>query len=77
MAPEYEKAAQRIANNPNIVIAKVDSTLNEVAGINIEGFPTLKFFGKDKTAAPIDYDGPRNADGIINWLKDHTEYDWV
>ncbi len=77
LAPHFDEAARRLANNPNIVIAKVDSTDNEVAGVDIQGFPTLKFWGKDKTQAPIDFNGERSADGIIQWLKDHTSYEWV
>lgn len=77
LAPHYDEAAKRLQANPNIVLVKVDSTLNEIAGLDIQGFPTLKFYGKDKSQAPIDYDGPRDADGIINWLKEHTEYEWV
>lgn len=59
------------------MLAKVDSTENEVAGIEIEGYPTLKFWGKDKSVPPIDYDGGRDADGIIEWLKTHSDYPWV
>jgi protein disulfide isomerase len=77
LAPHYDEAAKRLANNPNIVLAKVDSTENEVAGLDVQGFPTLKFWGKDKTAEPIEYNGGRDADGIIAWLKEHTQYEWV
>jgi protein disulfide isomerase len=77
LAPHYEDAAERLSDNPNIVLVKIDSTLNEVAGADIQGFPTLKFYQKDKTQAPLTYDGPRDADGIVSWLKDHTEYEWV
>lgn len=77
LAPHYDEAAKRLLVNPNILLVKVDSTLNEVAGLEIQGFPTLKYYGKDKSQDPIDYNGPRNADGIINWLKEHTEYEWV
>ena len=77
LAPHYDEAAKRIMNNPNIFLVKVDSTENEIAGVDIQGFPTLKFWGKDKSVAPIDYTGERTADGIINWLKEHTEYEWV
>lgn len=77
LAPHYDEAAKRLLNNPNIELVKVDSTQNEIAGLEIQGFPTLKFYGKDKTQAPIDYTGGRDADGIINWLKEHTEYEWV
>jgi len=77
LAPHYTKAAERIANNPNILLVKVDSTENEVAGVDIQGFPTLKFWGKDKSVAPVEYNGGRDADGIVQWLKEHTQYDWV
>lgn len=77
LAPHYDEAAKKLSNNPNILLVKVDSTLNEVAGVDIQGFPTLKFYGKDKTQAPIDYNGGRDSEGIISWLKEHTEYEWV
>lgn len=77
LAPHYDEAAKLLAKNPNIILVKVDSTLNEVANVEIQGFPTLKFWGKDKSVAPIDYTGGRNTEGIISWLKEHTEYDWV
>lgn len=77
LAPHYDEAAKKLSNNPNILLVKVDSTLNEVAGLEIQGFPTLKFYAKDKSQAPIDYNGARDADGIIEWLKEHTEYEWV
>lgn len=69
LAPHYDEAAKRLLNNPNIVLVKVDSTQNEIANLDIQGFPTLKFYGKDKTQAPIDYNGGRDADGIVSWLK--------
>lgn len=77
LAPHYDEAARRIANNPNILLVKVDSTENEVSGVDIQGFPTLKFWGKDKSAEPIEYNGGRDADGIVQWLKEHTQYEWV
>jgi protein disulfide isomerase len=77
LAPHYDEAAKRIANNPNILLVKVDSTENEVSGLDIQGFPTLKFWGKDKSAEPIEYNGGRDADGIVTWLKEHTQYEWV
>jgi len=60
LAPHYDEAAELLASNPNIVLAKVDSTENEIAGVNIEGFPTLRFWGKDKSN-PVDYNGGRDT----------------
>ena len=51
-----------------IKLAKVDATVEKVVAekYKIQGFPTLKFFknGGD----PIDFSGPRNAQGIVGWL---------
>lgn len=47
LAPEYAKAAQRLAQNtPPYYIAKVDATENKEAAekFGIKGFPTLLFF---------------------------------
>ena len=77
LAPLFDEAARQLSNNPNIVLAKIDSTENEVAGLDIQGFPTLKFWGKDKSVEPIEYNGGRDVEGIIQWLKEHTQYEWV
>lgn len=44
LAPEWDAAAETLKGNKNIVIAKIDSTANEVDGVDIKGFPTLKFY---------------------------------
>lgn len=57
IAPEYEAAAELIAHNPNVVIADFDGTLNEAEGIEISGYPTIYWYGKDKTVTPITFNG--------------------
>ena len=39
-----------------MVIAKLDSTKNEIEGVDIEGFPTIKMFKKE-TNEEIEYVG--------------------
>ena len=77
IAPEYVAAAEALAANPNVVLAELDGTLNEVEGLDISGYPTLLWYGKDKTVAPIQFNGGRDAEGIIAWIRDHTEHAWV
>ncbi|WP_411023759.1 thioredoxin domain-containing protein, partial [Salmonella sp. s51228] len=36
---------------------------------NVAGYPTIKFF---KGGEPQDYKGPRNANGIVEWLLKKT-----
>lgn len=50
------------------VIAKVDATESELTAqqVGVEGYPTLKFVANGYY---IDYDGPRNAKGIQEWIE--------
>lgn len=77
IAPEYVAAAEALAGNSKIVLAEVDGTLNEVEGVDISGFPTIFWYGKDKSVGPIQYNGGRDKAGIITWIKEHTEHEWV
>ena len=76
LAPKWDAAAERLKNNNNIVIAKCDSTANEIKGVDIKGFPTLKFYPGNNKSKPIDFDGDRTEEGIIKWLKEHTTYNF-
>jgi len=77
LAPKWEEAAKRLSNNPNILIAKLDSTANEVPGVSVKSFPTLKFFPKGNKKNPVDFEGDRTEEGIINFLKEKTTHPWV
>lgn len=58
-------------------MAKLDSTANEVPGVNISGFPTIKFYPSHNKKEPVDYDGGRDEEGILKWLEQKTTYEWV
>jgi protein disulfide-isomerase A1 len=42
LAPIWEELGKAFAGRDDIVIAKMDSTANEVPEVKIQGFPTLK-----------------------------------
>jgi protein disulfide isomerase family A protein 3 len=69
LAPEYAKAATALkANDPPVKLGKVDATVQkQLAGrFNLNGYPTLFVFRNGKETA---YKGPRQADGIVNYMK--------
>lgn len=68
LVPIYEKVAEHFKDNEDIVIAKIDSTANELETIKITSFPTLKFFKKE-TNEVVEYNGPRTFEGKLLLLK--------
>mmetsp|Transcript_28497 Transcript_28497/g.72629 ORF Transcript_28497/g.72629 Transcript_28497/m.72629 type:complete len:491 (+) Transcript_28497:2108-3580(+) len=76
LAPEYEQAAATFAREGiDVVLAKVDATEDNNRAISskyeVRGYPTLKIF-RGNTANPEPYEGPRDAAGIVNYLKKRT-----
>jgi len=70
--PEYIKAAKTLFDDgvktPLIKIdATVETKLASDHGVN--GYPTLKWF---VGGSATDYDGPREAAGIVTWIKSMT-----
>lgn len=70
LAPIYDEVGAQLKSVQDLVIAKMDSTANEVESVTVSGFPTIKFYPKNRKQNPINYDGERTKDGFLNWLKD-------
>lgn len=70
LTPEYEALATKLKGFDKIVIAKVDSTENEVPNVAVQGFPTIKFFADNKV---VDYDAGRTAKDMEAWLVEKVE----
>ncbi|EFJ41881.1 protein disulfide isomerase 1 [Volvox carteri f. nagariensis] len=73
LKPQYAAAATTLKKvAPDAVLAKVDATVEEsLAGkFGIQGYPTLKWFVDGELVS--DYNGPRDAEGIVNWIKKKT-----
>ncbi|KZV19042.1 protein disulfide-isomerase [Dorcoceras hygrometricum] len=73
LAPEYEKAASILSSNePPIVLAKIDandeSNRELATEFQIQGFPTIKIL-RNGGKSIQEYKGPRDADGIVGYLK--------
>jgi len=71
LAPIWEELGASVAENPNLVIAKFDATANEVAGLTIRGYPTLKFYPRDNKEG-YDYEGERDLESFKKWLSENS-----
>ena len=77
LRPIFESVAESISHNPNIVMAEFDRSKNDVAGLIVEEFPKLVWFGKDKSVPHLEFDGVDNTKGIIKYMRANTEYRWL
>ncbi|KAI8029748.1 Protein disulfide-isomerase [Camellia lanceoleosa] len=73
LAPEYEKAALVLSrHDPPVTLAKFDASdepNRELAKkFEIQGFPTIKILRNGGKSAQ-EYNGPREAEGIVAYLK--------
>lgn len=75
LAPTYEKLGEHFAKDPNVVIAKMDGTENEVEGLVASGYPTIKFYpaGAKTASKGLSYSGGRDLDSLIKYIEDNRK----
>lgn len=66
LEPTYKKLAKQLAKtNPDVVVAKVDATANDIDPLfKVEGFPTLFFLRAKEKDNPIAYSGDRSLKSL-------------
>jgi len=67
LAPIWDKLGEEFKDSKDVVIAKMDSTANEVEGVKIQSFPTIKFFPKEGDV--VDYNGGRQLEDFVKFMK--------
>merc|ERR1711902_267212 len=68
LAPIWDKLGEKFADSDDVVIAKMDSTANELENIKVQGFPTIKLFKKGDNKV-VDYNGERTLEGFSKFLE--------
>ena len=71
LAPIWDQLAADVKDIDDLVIAKFDATANEVAGLEVRGYPTLKFYPKANKEG-VDYDGDRELPDFKKWLSENS-----
>uniref|UniRef100_A0A8C4THV5 Protein disulfide-isomerase n=1 Tax=Erpetoichthys calabaricus TaxID=27687 RepID=A0A8C4THV5_ERPCA len=70
LEPKYTELGEKLANDPNVVIAKMDATANDVPSpYEVRGFPTIFFAPAGKKQTPKKYEGAREVSDFISYLK--------
>ncbi|KAF9468074.1 protein disulfide isomerase [Collybia nuda] len=74
MKPAYEKVAKTFKAEGDCIVANIDADdqKNKVISkkYGITGFPTIKFFSKDRKETPLDYEGGRNEADFVAYLNE-------
>jgi len=68
LEPIYNQLGEKFKDSADVVVAKMDSTANEVEQVKVQGFPTLKLFKKGDNKI-IDYNGERTLEGLSKFLE--------
>jgi protein disulfide-isomerase A1 len=76
LAPRYHALATKLQHAKKLVIAKVNAEANEIDGVIVEGFPTLRLYPAAKKFEPVDYTGERTAEAIEEWLVKEVTHKW-
>jgi protein disulfide-isomerase A1 len=68
LTPIWDELGEKYKDHASIVIAKSDATANEFADVEVQGFPTIKFFPKGEKKM-VDYNGGRTLDDFVKFLE--------
>ena len=71
LAPIWDELADSYAGVDDLVIAKFDATVNEVAGLQIQGYPTLKWYPKGDKSGQT-YEGDRELADFQKFLSENS-----
>ncbi|KAJ1419670.1 thioredoxin-like protein [Ochromonadaceae sp. CCMP2298] len=73
LAPIWEELGETLARSNSVVIAKMDSTANEidVPGVQVDSFPQIYLFPASKEA-PVLYEGERDLHSLLGFLEEHV-----
>jgi len=69
LAPIFDELGEKLKNEKDVVIAKMDATANDVPPqFTVTGFPTLYWVPKGAKASPERYNGGRELDDFVKFI---------
>ena len=70
LSPTWNELADSYKYDENVMVAKYDATANENEGVDIRGYPSLKFYKAGSDEA-IDYQGKRDLESFQVFINEH------
>lgn len=68
LEPLWNELGEHFKESKDVVIAKMDSTKNEIESFKIKAFPTIKLFSKGILNVK-DYNGERTFEGVLKFVE--------
>ena len=68
LQPIYEKVARYLKGVVRVGAVNMDQEKQRGTQYGVKGFPSIFFFGLDKSKNPVDYQGGRDADSIVDYV---------
>lgn len=69
LEPIYKQLAEALKDEEDIIIAKMDATLNEHPSLKIQSFPTIYFYKPGLKSNPEKYEGTRDLESFKTYLE--------
>jgi len=72
--PTFQKLAEELHTDNNIVIAQLDGSKHRQIGDKYhQGFPTVLMFSQNNKVRPIKFAAARSLPILVQWCRDHRE----
>lgn len=72
--PVWDELGEHFKDHARIVVAKMDATANEADGVEVRGYPTLTYYGRDKKEG-VSYEGDRELEPFKKYLIENSKTD--
>ncbi|KAL7065406.1 hypothetical protein AAHC03_05507 [Spirometra sp. Aus1] len=73
LKPKYDKLAEKLSSEKNVVIAAMDATANTVSPLfSVTGFPTIYWVPRNSKGKPVMYQGDRSTEAMLAYVAKHA-----
>lgn len=69
LSPIFEELADLYKSTDDVLIADLDHTVNDIEGVEIEGYPTIVLFPGNGDE-PVYYEGSRTLEDFVEFIKE-------